>query len=99
MLETIGVPPNQTGCYCRGDGAIAAGMPFGDGLRCTSGNVVRLEIVTANGAGIARSSASLGSGLLPGDAGRYQLWYRDPVGGPCGNRFNLSNGLEVTWGA
>ena len=27
-----------------------------------------------------------------------QLWYRDPTSGPCGTGFNLTNGLEVTWG-
>jgi len=37
--------------------------------------------------------------VAPGDVKRYQLWYRDPVTSVCGAQFNLSNGVEVTWGA
>jgi hypothetical protein len=34
---------------------------------------------------------------LPGDIRRYQAWFRDPFGGPCGSGFNLSNGYEIVW--
>jgi hypothetical protein len=34
-----------------------------------------------------------------GDTKRYQVWYRDPNGSPCGAQFNLSNGFEIVWGA
>ena len=38
-------------------------------------------------------------GCAAGDVKRYQLWSRDPITSLCGANFNLSNGLEVTWGA
>ena len=37
-------------------------------------------------------------GCAVGDVKRYQIWYRDPSSSPCGALFNLSNGLEITWG-
>jgi hypothetical protein len=36
---------------------------------------------------------------VPGDVKRYQIWYRDPQGSPCGAQFNLSNGMEIVWSA
>ena len=35
------------------------------------------------------------SGIQPADTRSFQLWYRDPPGGPWG--FNLSDGLEITF--
>ena len=35
------------------------------------------------------------SSIQPADTRYFQLWYRDPQGGPFG--FNLSNGLEITF--
>ena len=93
--------PNQPGLFFQGQNAINGGngVQFGDGLRCAGGNVVRLEVVTANATGSASSTvpiAATGS-VSPGDIRRYQWWYRDPTGSPCGTGFNLSNGLEVMW--
>ena len=91
----------QPGLYFQGDNAIAggAGAVFGDGLRCAGGNVLRLQVVTADAAGSSSTSVDVAAagGALAGQTKRYQLWYRDPVGGPCGSGFNLTNGLEVTW--
>jgi hypothetical protein len=35
------------------------------------------------------------SNIQPADTRYFQLWYRDPAGGPFG--FNLSNGLAITF--
>lgn len=101
VLAGNGLVPGQPGLYFQGDNAVGGGggVIFGDGLRCAGGNVVRLEVVTASGAGASATSTDLGasSSAGPGDTKRYQLWYRDPVGGPCGTGFNLSNGIELDW--
>ena len=72
---------------------------FGDGFRCAGGSIRRLGVTTSSVAG----DASWGPGLRtqggwgPGDVRRFQAWFRDPVGSPCGTAFNLSNGVEVTF--
>jgi hypothetical protein len=94
--------PDHPGLFFQAADAAAggAGAPFGDGLRCAVGDVLRLEAVTADSDGAASSSRSISAaaGLVAGDVRRYQWWYRDPGVSPCQSEFNLSNGLEVIWG-
>ncbi len=76
------------------------GIPFGDGLRCVGGGVVRLGAQTPGGNGDANWGPGLGptGGWTAGDVRRFQTWYRDPApAGPCGSGFNLTNGVEVTF--
>jgi hypothetical protein len=77
------------------------GNTFGDGLRCVGGSVVRLQVRTASAAGGSATTVDIASagGVSAGDLLRYQLWYRDSVTTPCGSGYNLSNGIELTWGA
>jgi Tol biopolymer transport system component len=78
------------------------GLQFGDGLRCAGGSVVRLGTQTADATGQAEWGPGLGAmgGWLPGDVRRFQVWYRDPSPpGPCGSGFNLTNGVEILFGA
>ena len=74
------------------------GTPFGDGLRCAGGSVVRLgvEVPSANGDAIWGPRLRAQGGWSSGDTRRFQGWYRDP-GGPCSSGFNLTNGIEVTF--
>ena len=76
-----------------------AGNVFGGGLRCAGGSVQRLGVRTATAQGVVTWGPGLGAqqGWIPGDVRRFQIWYRDPVGGSCGSVFNLSNGLELTF--
>lgn len=96
-----GAVPNQPGLFFQGDNAVGggSGAPFGDGLRCAGGGVVRIQVAVADSAGAAQSSTSIvgATGVIGGETRRYQFWYRDPAGSPCGTGFNLSNGLELTW--
>lgn len=76
------------------------GVSFGDGLRCAGTSVVRLGVDQPDGAGNASWGPGLGSlgNWGAGDVRRFQIWYRNPAGGPCSSGFNLTNGLEVTFG-
>ena len=102
-LNASGLIAGEPGLYFQGENAVNSGNgnAFGDGLRCAGFNVVRLEIVTADAAGDSASTIDIVAkgGVVAGDLRRYQLWYRDPQTSPCGGLFNLSNGLEITWGA
>lgn len=74
------------------------GVPFGDGLRCTGGNVVRLGVSLPDANGEARWGPRLRAvgGWGAGDVRRFQVWFRDPTG-PCGSGFNLTHGVEVAF--
>ncbi|MCB9913861.1 MAG: hypothetical protein H6828_01785 [Planctomycetes bacterium] len=101
-FQGSGLAPNQPALLFSADNRVAQGSPgflFGDGFRCAGGSVKRLGVTPANAAG----AASWGPGLAPaggwsaGDTRRFQAWYRDPQGSPCGSFFNLSNGVEVVF--
>jgi hypothetical protein len=107
QLQGSGMPPTATVLYFQGTALQSGGngIAFGDGLRCASGTVLRLGIVTnANGAstfpppGPLRISAL---GQIPAGGGvtrYYQGWYRDQNPSFCtASRFNLTNGLAVPW--
>ena len=99
MLEGFGAVPAQPGLFFQGTNPINGGngIPFGDGLRCVGMNVIRLQTVVADGAGLAATSIDVADkgGALPGDLLHYQFWYRDPALSLCGTLFNLSNGVEL----
>ena len=101
-LQASALAPNQPALFFQGDERVAGGdgQPFGDGLRCVGTNVVRLEIRFADSGGAASTTVDLveEGGVSAGDFVRYQCWYRDPAGSPCGSGFNLTNGFELEWG-
>lgn len=101
QLQVQQLPPSQPVLFFQGNSQLAggAGVPFGDGLRCAGGAVVRLEALAADLSGLATTTVALAAagGVSAGDVRRYQAWYRDPQGSPCGTSFNLSNGLELVW--
>lgn len=78
-----------------------AGLLFGDGLRCAGGAIQRLgvEITDNNGAAVwGPDLVSLASWVGSGDTRTVQIWFRDPVAGPCGSGFNTSHGIELVFG-
>ena len=93
------------GLFFQGNNAVNSGNgnPFGDGLRCAGGSVVRLEVHFANAGNsfTADSTISVATkgGVSAGQTKRYQYWYRDSGTSPCSSLFNLTNGYELTWGA
>jgi hypothetical protein len=105
-LVSSGELPSALTIFLQGDQVTPIVMPFGDGLRCIGGNLLRLHVTSASsgaagapGTGnpsISQKSAALGDPLSPGDVRMYQAYYRDPVS-PCGQFFNVSNGVRVVW--
>jgi len=80
------------------------GVPFGDGLRCVSGSIVRLG-TKSNSAGRSRYPAAGDAsisvrGLVAAPGTRhYQCWYRNAAAFCTPSTFNLTNAVIVTWGA
>lgn len=97
VLSVTGCPANTPGLFFGGPNSLA-GLPFGDGLRCVGGIVVRLGVVPTSSAGLAQSLLPLAAteGLSGGELRSYQYWYRDPSG-PCGGGYNTSNALRLQW--
>ncbi len=79
-----------------------AGSPFGDGLRCVAGTVVRLATKSASG-GVASYPGALDPpisvrGSVPANSTRYyQAWYRNAAAFCTSAPFNLSQGVAVQW--
>lgn len=100
VFEASQLPPGTTGLLTVGTSAVNGGIgaPFGDGLRCVGGNVVRLGVRVADAIG----GAEWGPGYVAqqgwsvGDTRYFQAWYRNNAG-PCGTGSNLTNGLQVTF--
>ena len=78
------------------------GSPFGDGLLCVGGSLVRLA-THFNTSGFSRypapGEAALSStgALTAGAPFHYQVWYRDAAAWCSPATWNLTNGLSVFW--
>ena len=83
-------------------------MPFGVGLRCAGGILLRLAARSIMGSGamfpspgegtIHDTSSGLGVPLGAGTVSTYQVLYRDPGTTACGIQpWNASSALLVTW--
>ncbi|MCH2105537.1 MAG: hypothetical protein MK291_02715, partial [Planctomycetes bacterium] len=110
-LKASGGPAGQPGLFYYGSTQINGGngVPFGQGLRCVGGGgqpTFRVEgPAFFNGAGNASKSIDLTSGPMGSGPGavqegsvyNFQLWYRDPAGGPPGLNFNFSDAVQLTF--
>ncbi len=104
-FTAYGMASFQTGVLFMGGGT--GSTPFGDGLRCVQSGpsaILRFPVQTAdlfgevylpNIVSTSQSFAPVGQ-IKPGDTWNFQYWYRDP-GGPCGNGFNLTNAIPVSF--
>jgi hypothetical protein len=97
--------PDGDALYFQGTSSISggAGEPFGDGLRCVGGTLIRLGSTT-NVGGASRfpdvgdpSVSVRGLVTTPGTRRSYQVWYRDSSAFCTPDTFNFSNGLLITW--
>jgi|GEM_PF-1413050 len=98
--------PTSSALYFQGTSVIASGngQVFGDGKRCTGGEVLRIDTAT-NFGGISQYPGAGDPGVsvrgfvpITGGMRVYQIWYRNPDPGFCTpSFFNLTNALSVTW--
>jgi hypothetical protein len=103
--------PSALSIFLQGNAESQLVQPFGDGLRCVGGQLLRLYVKSAhNGTAIAprvgdpsitARAAALGDQIAPGAHRYYQVYYRDPnpsfCAAPAGGTFNVSNGVRVVW--
>ncbi len=91
------LPPNRPALAVVGDQTMINGGFVGDGLRCAGGATVHLGVQFADASGTAVFGPNLGSlgGWAAGDTRTFQVWFRDPQGGPCGQGANTTNSQEV----
>jgi len=93
------LPPNTWHLFFFGDQQTQS--VFGNGFRCATGTVARLNPpVPASPAGTTSRVVNLAvppaaGSISPGATRYFQCWYRNPAGGGAG--FNLSDGLSATF--
>ena len=104
VLQGTGMP-NSAALYFQGTTQQAGGLgsPFGDGLRCAAGSVIRLGTkVNASGTsqypGAGDASISVRGAVTTPGTRTYQVWYRNAAAFCTADTFNLSNGWQISWG-
>lgn len=110
-LTTMNQPANSATIVLQATEAVQTRTPFGDGLLCLGGQLVRLFTRTASNGSIVvpgpgdptlrDRSAQRGDPLAPGDVRYYQAYYRDAdaafCAAPTGGTANTTNGVRVVW--
>jgi hypothetical protein len=111
LLTAMHMLPSASSVFLQGDAVISAGVVFGDGVRCTGGQLLRLGVKTAsmgiahypgaNDLSITARSAAMGAPITPGTSRWYQTYYRDPnptfCPAPPGNTWNVTNAVQIVW--
>ena len=91
------VPRGQPGIFYYG--SQTAQVPFGNGVRCVSGQIYRLPVVFSQMGSLSYQidfNSLQGAGAITaGSSWNFQAWYRDPDAG--GAAFNLSNGYRAVF--
>ena len=100
-LELSGLPLFQFAILYAGAGPqqLGLGTPFGDGLRCVSGSLLRYPVMSSGPTGSTLTSLLVGQSaglIVPGTTLCFQGWYRD-FGGACQSGANLSNAIAITF--
>jgi hypothetical protein len=102
-LFAAGMPAASAALFLQGDAEDDA--PFGDGVRCAGGTLVRLRL-TSSVAGAAQFpdvgdlSLSVRGGVTPGSGvlRLYQTYYRNASPAFCPpETFNVTNGWQLVW--
>jgi hypothetical protein len=98
VISAVGLPEAAISMLVSGTSAIDPGTPFGNGLLCVGGTLIRHGVHVANGGVILDAqdmSAPEYVGVQPGDTRFYQVFYRDPPAG--GALFNTTDAVAITF--
>ncbi len=107
QLRGSHLPPTSSALFFQGLLQVNGGLgnPFGDGLRCVTGSVVRMGTNFATGGevdfgyGVAGDPlVHVAGGIPPGGGSReYQIWYRNAIAFCTSATYNLTNAVTLTW--
>lgn len=105
QLRARFLPPGTATLFFQGTAQLPVGVVLGDGLRCTTGTLLRLKVGFATagsldfGAGVPGDPTVSGFGLVPpaGGVREYQAWYRDGGIFCTPDNSNVSNAVTITW--
>jgi hypothetical protein len=112
VFTTSGEKPTATSVLLQGTSSPAAGVVYGQGVRCVGGSLKRLFVKAAAsgsitapnfGAGdptVSARSAAKGDVILAGQSRWYLVYYRDPIvlgGCPASSTFNATQTGVVSW--
>jgi hypothetical protein len=109
-FSTAGERATSLSIVLQGNTLASGGLVFGQGVRCATGQLLRLysknavagSITAPVGAepSVSTRAAALGDVIAPGDTRWYLVYYRDPVvlgGCPGGSTFNATQTGRVDW--
>jgi Tol biopolymer transport system component len=112
VFTTQGEKPTATSILLQGTSSPAAGVVYGQGVRCVGGALKRLFTKTASGGSVtvpdfgsgdptvSARSAARGDVILAGQSRWYLVYYRDPTvlgGCPASSTFNSTQSGQVAW--
>lgn len=107
MLTASGLPVPTFCILLQGSLELSPPAPFGDGLRCVGGALLRLYTLPATGGtvsfpaigapSISARSMALSDPIPAGGRRYYQVWYRDMASFCTPWTFNITNGIDVVW--
>jgi hypothetical protein len=102
-MFAFNLPSGSIGLFFQGTGASTTASPFGDGLLCVNGTIVRLGVKAAplgNATYPEVGDLSISvKGNIPADGGYryYQMWYRDAAAYCTAATFNITSAARVLW--
>ena len=112
VFTTSGEKPTATSVLLQGTSSPAAGVVYGQGVRCVGGTLKRLFTKTASGGSVtapnfaggdpsvSARSAAKGNPISAGQSRWYLVFYRDPIvlgGCPASSTFNATQTGVVSW--
>jgi hypothetical protein len=105
VLQGSGMNATGNCIFLKGDLSSPNGIPFGDGLRCADGTLIRMRTKaltggTANFPEPGDPSVSVRGATPPGSGlnGYYHVYYRNAAAAFCPpETFNSSNGYHIVW--